>query len=66
MDVLVKLVNGFQPSTVLAKSFILNLQRHGLKNCQVIASFKFNLRKVHFVLKSRFQVIAFFVPLEVV
>ena len=37
-----------------------------MKSCQVIASYKsILLRKVDFLLKSGFQVVAFFIPLEV-
>ena len=37
-----------------------------LKSCQLIAAGKFNLlRKIHFLLKSSFQVIAFFIFLEI-
>ena len=51
---------------VQEKKNILKLQRQGLESCQVIASDKSNLlRKVEFLLKSGFQTIVFFIPLEV-
>ena len=47
-------------------SVIKSRSNKDLKSCQVIASDKSNLmRKVDFLLKSSFQVIAFFMSLEV-
>ena len=44
----------------------LKPQGQGFESCQVITSHKFNLlRKVDFLLESGFQVIAFFILLEV-
>ena len=46
--------------------YVLKSQTRDLKSCQLIASDKSNLlRKVDFLLESRFQVIAFFISLEV-
>ena len=56
------LINNFNPRLVGFKF----AATQGFKSCQVIASDKSNLlRKVDFLLKSCFQVIAFLIPLEI-
>ena len=55
------IMKGFIASVTIFKS-----QDADLKSCQVIASDKSNLlEKIDFLLKSGFQVIAFFILLEV-